>query len=214
MTEREVNEAISWHDKGMSTRQIGLLLDVGATTVHTALKKAGKKPGARPQETALEARTFGYNLTKALTLRLVKHLTHDQIGKILGVSEGAIRDGLKDLEGLLNNTQMTTAFRENEAEILDAVRVLAIRAISEQLNDPKRRKKVDLLRLNNIYGTLFDKAQLLRGGATSIIHQLSQIIEQAHATTKPRESDSPHSSDAIDVTPEQSTLDGLWACGA
>ena len=135
--------------------------------------------------------TLPFNLSRALNLRLVKHLNYQEIAVILGVSKSAIQNSLKELEGLLNRPDLTTAFRENEAELLDSVRLLAIQAVMEQLNDPKRRKTLDLLRLNNLYGTLFDKAQLLRGGATSIIHQLSQIIEQAH-TPKP--------SDAIDVT--------------
>ena len=122
-----------------------------------------------------------WDMSKALQLRLSKGLTYAEIGAILGVSKVTVYNGLKDLVGLLDRPDLVKAFQSNEVEIIDSVRMLAVQAIGEQLADPARRKKVDLLRLNNLYGTFFDKRQLLTGRATSIINQLSMIIEKAHS---------------------------------
>ena len=78
--------------------------------------------------------------------------------------------------------------------------MLAMQAMGEQLTDPKRRKKIDLLRLNNLYGTLFDKQRLVRGESTQIIHQLTAIISAAHKEVRPL-------GEAIEVRSEQPSSD-------
>ena len=149
----------------------------------------------RGKDKQIRVRARKWDLSKALQLRLVKHLTYKEIGIVMGVSPQAITQGLKDLETLIDRPELVKAFRDNEAEVTDGIRLLAAQAIGEQLSDPKRRKKLDLLRLNNLYGTFFDKSRLMRGEATSIINQLSKVIEMAHT-------DKEKSEEAVDVTPE------------
>ena len=132
---------------------------------------------------ATNAKSF--DVAKALQLRLVKHLTYAQIGALYNTSPANIRKGLKPMIALLDDPQAVAAFRSSEAELMDAIRMLAMQAMGEQLTDPKRRKKLDLLRLNNLYGTLFDKQRLVRGESTQIIHQLTAIISAAHKEVKP-----------------------------
>ena len=153
----------------------------------------GRKRGKNKE---VSIRSKSYDMSKALKLRMTKHLSYDQIGELLGVTGPTIRTGLKDIEVLLDRPALTSAFRESEAEITDSIRLLAVQAIGEQLNDPKRRKKLDLLRLNNLYGTLFDKSRLLRGESTSNLNTLSRVIEEAHRADAARDvTDSP-------ITPE------------
>lgn len=121
-----------------------------------------------------------WDVGKALQLRLVKHLTYKQIALLCKVTKHTVMVGLKPLMSLLQDPQAITAFRENEAEILDSIRLLAVQGMGEQLSDPKRRKSMDMLRLNNLYGTLFDKQRLMRGESTQIVHQLTAIISAAH----------------------------------
>jgi hypothetical protein len=137
---------------------------------------------------------LGWDVGKALQLRIVKHLSYSQIGSLLKVTDHTVREGLKPLLSLLQHPQAITAFRENEAEILDSIRLLAAQGIGEQLSDPKRRKSMDMSRLSVLYGIMFDKQRLMRGESTAIVHQLTAIISAAHKREKKQE--------PLDVTPD------------
>ena len=125
-------------------------------------------------------RTKSYDMGKAMRLRLVNRLSYAQIGHMLGASETAVRRGLVDLEALLANPELVSAFKDNEAEVIDSARMLAIQAVGEQLADPVRRKKLDISRLTMLFGVLFDKQRLIRGQSTANIKQLSMLITDAH----------------------------------
>ena len=148
--------------------------------ITTRLRKRLKIPSAKALEMRATPKKKAWDVGKALQLRLVKHLTYEQVAALMGVSKHAVINGLKPLMKLLQDPQAVTAFRENEAEILDSIRLLAVQGMGEQLSDPKRRKSMDMLRLNNLYGTLFDKQRLMRGESTAIVHQLTAIISAAH----------------------------------
>ena len=150
-----------------------------------ALRKQHKIPVASKLGMQITPKRSAWDTGKALQLRLVKHLSYSQIGVLLNVSKQTVVKGLKPLLNLLENPEMVSAFRESEADLMDAVRLLAMQAMGEQLSDPKRRKKLDMLRLNNLYGTLFDKQRLVRGESTAIIHQLTAIISAAHKDVRP-----------------------------
>ena len=150
-----------------------------------AARKKAKIPIASKLGMRITAKRSGWDVGKALQLRVVKHLSFTQIGVLLNVTRHVVREGLKPLLSLLENPKMVSAFRESEADLMDAVRMLAMQAMGEQLSDPKRRKKLDMLRLNNLYGTLFDKQRLVRGESTQIIHQLTAIISAAHKEVRP-----------------------------
>ena len=148
--------------------------------ISTKLRKRMKIPTAKALGTRATQKRVAWDVGKALQLRLVKHLTYEQVAALIGVSKRTIIQGLKPLMSLLQDPQAVTAFRENEAEILDSIRLLAVQGMGEQLSDPRRRKTMDMLRLNKLYGTLFDKQRLMRGESTAIVHQLTAIISAAH----------------------------------
>ena len=122
-----------------------------------------------------------WDIGKALTLRLANKLSYEQIARVMKISTQAVKRGLAPLLSLLDvDPKLIQSFRENEAGLMDTVRMLAMQGMGEQLSDPKRRQKMDMLRLNNLYGTLFDKQRLMRGESTANIHQLTSIITAAH----------------------------------
>ncbi len=122
-----------------------------------------------------------WDIGKALTLRLANKLSYEKIATIMKVPKQAITKGLAPLLNLLDiDPKLIQSFRENEAGLMDAIRLLAMQGMGEQLIDPERRQKMDMLRLNNLYGTLFDKQRLMRGESTANIHQLTSIITAAH----------------------------------
>lgn len=125
-----------------------------------------------------------WDIGQALKMRISKCMTYAQIAKVMDVDEQSIKRGLSPLLSLMGQTDLLAGFRENEASFMDSIRMLALQAMSEQLNDPVRRKKMDMMRLNVVYGTLFDKQRLSRGESTVNIHQLTSIITAAH---KPKE---------------------------
>ena len=125
-------------------------------------------------------RAKSYDLGKAIKLRLVNHLSYDQIGSMLKVAGSTIRTGVAQLEALLDNPALVSAFKDNEAEVIDSARMLALQAVGEQLSDPKRRKKLDISRLTMLFGVLFDRQRLIRGQSTANIKQLSMLITDAH----------------------------------
>ncbi len=137
-----------------------------------------------------------WDIGKALTLRLAKKLSFEQIAKLMGQSVQAIRRGLNPLISLLDiEPGLLQGFKDEESNLNDSIRMLAMQAMGEQLSDGKRRKKLDILRLNALYGTLFDKQRLARGESTANIHQLTSIISAAHK-------DKPHGEDAADTQPK------------
>ena len=142
----------------------------------------------------VRVRTGGFNaiqrrdwdIGKALTLRLANKLSYQQIADVMKTSKQAITRGLAPLLSLLDvDPKLLQGFREQEPNLMDAVRMLAMQGMGEQLSDPKRRQKMDLMRLNLIYGTLFDKQRLARGESTANIHQLTSIISAAHKESEP-----------------------------
>ena len=140
-----------------------------------------------------------YDLGKALKLRLVNHLSYDQIADMLGVTGPTIRRGIGQLETLLDNPGLVSAFKDNEAEVIDSARMLAIQAVGEQLSDPIRRKTLDISRLTMLFGVLFDKQRLIRGQSTANIKQLSLLITDAHRQRS--EDEKSAAEEAVDVTP-------------
>ena len=141
--------------------------------------KIDRQEVARAQDHRL-TKAKSYDLGKAMKLRLVNHLSYDQIGSMLGVTGSTIRKGTAQLEKLLDNPGLVSAYKDNEAEMIDAARMLAIQAVGEQLSDPVRRKKLDISRLTMLFGVLFDKQRLIRGQSTANIKQLSMMITEAH----------------------------------
>lgn len=135
---------------------------------------------------------------KAVSLRL-KGLTYDEIAQLIGVSHTLIVSNLQPFEKILANPETIQAYRENEADLIDAVRQQVLAAIATQLGDSERVKKLDIMRLTNLFGVLFDKMRLLRGQSTSNIHALSKLVIDAHSR---RVTDQSHNPEVIEQSQE------------
>lgn len=122
---------------------------------------------------------YTVDLARALELRL-KGLTDSEIAATLGVSKSAVYSRLEPFSFLVTNNGELEAYNHNEVEIFDYIRMLCSQAIIEQLQNPERREKIDLLRLNNLLGTVFDKMRLIRGQSTANISSLSRLVLDAH----------------------------------
>ncbi len=126
-------------------------------------------------------RQIKIDISKALDLRS-RGLSYEAIGKRLGANRNSVAAAIGKIGDLLDNTNnKLTAFRENEADILDAVRSKLIDALYLKLEDPEQAKKIDIQRIVWAFGVLFDKARLFRGQSTANLQQLTAIITAAHA---------------------------------
>lgn len=130
---------------------------------------------------AQEARVYGKKLEKVLKLRFVDGLTYDEIARVMGIEHTAIERMCKPFRQIMDDPARVKAFKNQEANILDGVRMLMVDGMIDQLTDPVRRKKMDLSRLTWGYSTLFDKARLERGESTANIRNLSDLVRAADA---------------------------------
>jgi hypothetical protein len=128
-----------------------------------------------------EARVYGKKLEKVLKLRFVDGLTYDEIARVMGIEHTAIERMCKPFKQIMDDPARVKAFKVQEANILDGVRMLMVEGMVDQLTDPVRRKKMDLSRLTWGYSTLYDKARLERGESTANIRNLSDLIRAAEA---------------------------------
>jgi hypothetical protein len=100
----------------------------------------------------------------------------------MNVSESAIQEALKHFDYIETEKASLQAYVDNELEVFDLIRSLASTALVEQLSNPERREKLDIMRLNSLLGTVFDKMRLIRGQSTSNISALSRLVLDAHAS--------------------------------
>lgn len=116
---------------------------------------------------------------KALELRL-KGLSFAQIGKLAGgMSKQAIEQRLSKFTRLLDNPEAVSAFRQHEAELLDAVRSSLITSLADDLRVKKGKGKLSGYQKVGMYGILFDKMRLLRNESTANVSNLTAIIQAA-----------------------------------
>ncbi len=135
---------------------------------------AHKPKGRRPK----------VDVIAALRLR-AQGLTYVQVGKLLNITPQGVQQAVGKNGELMDNTNgQLTAYQENEATILDAIRHKLIDAIHLKIEDVNEAKKLDLQRLVWAFGVLMDKGRLLRGQSTSNINQLAAIITAAHKQSK------------------------------
>jgi len=123
---------------------------------------------------------YALDLSRALKMRL-QGLTNAEIAAALNVSENTIRDRLSFFDFIQTQGEEINACVDNELEVLDLIRSLAAKALISQLTDPERAKKLDVMRLNVLFGTIFDKMRLIRGQSTQNIAALSKLVYDAHA---------------------------------
>jgi len=130
----------------------------------------------------------GIETAKALQLRL-RGLSYSEIGRIAGgLSAQAIEQRLSKFRRMIENPQAISEYRENEAELLDSVRMELITTL---VDDVRRKGKRALSGYQKVgmYGILFDKMRLLRNESTANVSNLTAIIQAAIgsslATTSP-----------------------------
>ena len=125
------------------------------------------------------------DIVKVLKFR-AQGVTYKDIAILLKCTAQQASVAVGKLGGLVNNEDgRLTAYRNHEADILDAIRCKLIEAIGDKLAVPAEAKKIDLQRLVWSFGVLMDKARLMRGESTTNIYQLTAIIEAAHKGHKP-----------------------------
>jgi hypothetical protein len=130
------------------------------------------------------------DVSRALKLRLQGN-TNEEIASIFGVSESTIQGALKHFDFIQTDKHSVQAYVDNELEVFDLIRSLASTALVEQLSNPERREKLDIMRLNSLLGTVFDKMRLLRGQSTSNIAALSKLVLDAHGKRSGQSTDNP-----------------------
>ena len=124
------------------------------------------------------------DVSKALRLRM-KGATYQEIADIQGVSPQAIEQRLSSFISLIKDPEAVTAFRDSEAEILDAARLKLVKNLVEKADD----EKASVNNLAYAFTQIHNATRLIRGESTSNISQLTAIIQAASgskhdATTK------------------------------
>ena len=116
---------------------------------------------------------------RAFKLRM-SGLSYQEIGNALGgFSDSGICDALQSFTRLLDSPEMVNTYRENEAEVLDAVRAKLITSLADDLAVKKGKGKLSGYQKVGMYGILFDKMRLLRNESTANVSNLTAIIQAA-----------------------------------
>lgn len=137
------------------------------------LDPMGKIKGQRHTLTRTDAK---FDVAEALKLRLVHKLTYPEIGRLLGVDASAVWRRLKRFHEMVNDPEAAVAYHENEAVILDSLRM---RAVANMLK-PGALEGASPRDLAVVFGIAFDKMRLLRGQSTSNVGLKAALILQAH----------------------------------
>lgn len=120
-------------------------------------------------------------INAALKMRFIDGWTYEQISRALNVTSDTLHRWLEPFKVIMENPDQVREFKRYEANILDGLRFMLVRGMTEQLSDDKRRKSMDFSRLSWGYATLYDKARLERGESTSNVMSLSDLVRAAHA---------------------------------
>ena len=148
---------------------------------------------------------------KAFKYRL-KGLSYREIGELLGgYADSTVCDALQAFTKLLANPELVQSYRENEAELLDAVRAKIISTISDDIDIPKGQPgALSGYQKTGMFGIFFDKARLLRGESTVNLNSLSALVVGAAKdfAKSPRETNavSEPQNEPIDVTQEPKNI--------
>ena len=123
------------------------------------------------------ARKPPLDVGKAFKYRL-KGLSYREIGELLGGhADSTVCDALQAFTKLLANPELVQSYRENEAELLDAVRAKIISTISDDIDIPKGQPgALSGYQKTGMFGIFFDKSRLLRGESTVNLNSLSALV--------------------------------------
>ncbi len=111
------------------------------------------------------------NLSRALKLYF-KGMSYSEIAREQGVTPQAIWQQLKPFADIVKQPDRITAYRENEAEYLDAISM----EISSNLFKKASDKKATVNNLAYAKRQVFDMRRLLRNESTANVNQLTAIV--------------------------------------
>ena len=118
---------------------------------------------------------------RAFKMRLAG-LSYQEIGDALGgFSDSGVCDALRGFTKLLESPETVKTYRENEAEVLDAVRAKLITTLADDLETKNPKRQLSGYQKVGMYGILFDKMRLLRNESTANVSNLTAIIQAATA---------------------------------
>ena len=113
-----------------------------------------------------------YNKRDAIRAFLESGKTYREIADILGVSKSTVGNVAKEAQAV--DGELVAAIKKTEVDTLKAKCNMLLDGLT-----PDKVEKARLTEISIAYGTLFDKRQLLTGGATQNIG-ISAIIKAAH----------------------------------
>src|SRR3990167_4541020 len=122
------------------------------------------------------------DIGKALRLRLQGH-TFRSIADRMGVSHQAVQQRLSRYTRLTQDPNATIAYKDNEAELLDAARAKLLTSIVDKAD----HEKSSVNNLAYAWRNLFDGGRMLRNQSTSNIHMLSEVVERANKRNNPHD---------------------------
>lgn len=106
-----------------------------------------------------------WDFKRALQLRLIKGLSYADIGKVFGVSEGAIIKGFNGYKEILANPQELTAYQENRGGLLTAIEL----RLAKELASPEKLEKASLNNTAYAFAQVHTARRLEEGKATENI---------------------------------------------
>jgi len=119
----------------------------------------------RPKRQIMSNRPVIFDRPQAMIL-LAQGYSYSQVGKILGVTKGAVHSAVAHL---MPDVKKVTAMKTLKEDMMLETAYNLLEAINDNIAD----NKVPLKDLTNSLNTVIDKYQLLSGGATS--HTRSEV---------------------------------------
>lgn len=144
------------------------------------------------------------DVAKALTLRLTRGLTYQEIGDKFGVSKQAAHQALSKFTKLIDNPQLVKSYKNNKADMLEALELELV----IDLADKDKRDKASLNNIAYAVKNINEMIRLERGQSTQnvdydlvgkrmLYHELKSLLEQARANN------GYDNSRTIDITPDK-----------
>ena len=113
------------------------------------------------------------DLQKIVTYRLKNKLSYRQIGAVMGVSKDTIKDRLKPLKRLLKDPAAVDIYRENRADMMDAIE----RELATQILDEDKLKSASVNNIAYAMAQLNNIGRLERGQSTANVQVIAGLSE-------------------------------------
>lgn len=104
------------------------------------------------------------DVAQALKLRMVNKLSYEEIGKIFGVTKGAIHKSLQSFISIIDDPDASEAFKATRSEILTSIE----RQLANQLVNPDKLKDASLNNVAYAYDKVATHNRLEQGKATQL----------------------------------------------